>query len=96
MHVLECLNGIFLLDPVTETELNTQIQPSSNWNHKVQKLGWKDLASVQAPAMPQRMSETSENTYLKNDALSNPQSIFDRVPRVLVVPLVLQERLVKM
>lgn len=45
--------------------------------------------------MPQLKSETSEKTYLKNDALSNPQSTFNRVPRVLVVPLVLQERLVK-
>lgn len=45
--------------------------------------------------MPQLESENSRKMYVKNDALSNPQSIFNRVPMVLVVPLVLQERLVK-
>lgn len=97
MHVLGCLNCIFLLDPVIETELNTQIQTPSDWNHEVQsQLGWEDLASVQGPAMLQLKSETSEKDFLKNDALCNSQFISNRVPRVLVVPLVLQERLVKM
>lgn len=77
MHVLECWNWIFLLDPVAETELNTQIQTPSDWNHKVQsELGWEDLASVQVPVMSQLKAETSEKTCVKTDALSNPQSVF--------------------
>lgn len=30
MHVLECFNWIFLVGPVTEAELNTQIQTPSD------------------------------------------------------------------
>lgn len=48
MHVLDllhALNWILLLDPVTETELNTQFQTPSDWNHRVQ---WQ-LGSSYAP-----------------------------------------------
>lgn len=45
--------------------------------------------------MPQLKSE-ARRLDLKNDTSTNSQSVFNRVLRVLVVPLVLQERLVKM
>lgn len=43
MHFFECLD--IPLDPVTETELNTQIQALSTWNRELQS----QLGSNYAP-----------------------------------------------